>query len=78
MEIVIRTADPESIDTEEIQRAVEALGYFVLSVSIEGVGDEEEPPVCPFCDGEELVSDDPKYCPICDRTEAQIEKEWKQ
>lgn len=35
MEIVIHTSDPEAIDTGEIKDAVEALGYFVLSVRVE-------------------------------------------
>lgn len=35
MDIIIVTSDPESINTDAIQEAVEALGYFVASVTIE-------------------------------------------
>lgn len=35
MDVVIYTSDPDAIDTKEIQRALEGLGYFVLSVTVE-------------------------------------------
>ncbi len=35
MEVVIYTNDPESIDTDEIRRALERLDYFVDTVRVE-------------------------------------------
>lgn len=35
MNVVIHTSDPDAIDTAEIQDALEKLGYFVLSVTVE-------------------------------------------
>lgn len=34
MEVVIETSDPDAIDADEIKAALEALGYFVLSVTV--------------------------------------------
>jgi hypothetical protein len=39
--VTIATSDPESIDTGAIQSAIEALGYFVASVSVQALGSEE-------------------------------------
>lgn len=39
MDVVINTSDPDSIDTGEIQKAIEDLGYFVLSVTVEDRGE---------------------------------------
>ena len=36
MEVVIYTSDPDAIDADEIKDALEKLGYFVLSVEVEG------------------------------------------
>ena len=36
MDIIIHTSEAESIDTAAILRAVEALGYFVNSVTFAG------------------------------------------
>jgi hypothetical protein len=33
MDIVVYTSDPDAIDTDEIQKALEAIGYFVASVT---------------------------------------------
>lgn len=38
MEVVIRTSDPEAVDAVEVKTALEELGYFVLSVTIEDRG----------------------------------------
>jgi len=35
MDIFIITSDPESINADEIQEAVEDLGYFVTSITIQ-------------------------------------------
>ena len=34
MDIVIYTSDPENIDAWRIEKAVEALGYFVANVTV--------------------------------------------
>jgi hypothetical protein len=36
MDIVIYTSDPEAIDADEIREALEALNYFVGTITVEG------------------------------------------